>query len=156
MISLERTDKDDPRFISLVKLLDMDLSSRYEGGNVQYQPLNTLQNITAVVLALEDDLPIGCGSFKPYDYNSVEIKRVFVKLEFRGRGISKLLIEELENCAFESGFTRAVLETGNKQHEAIALYERIGYQHIPNYGPYAGMENSICFEKDLSAQKRGS
>ena len=152
MISLERTNKDDPRFASLVKLLDMDLAARYEDGNAQYQPLNTLQKITAVVLAEDSGEAVGCGAFKPHGEDAVEMKRVFVKPDFRGRGISKTILRELEKWASEEGFTRAVLETGNKQLEAISLYERSGYQRIPNYGPYADLGASICFEKDLTAQ----
>jgi GNAT superfamily N-acetyltransferase len=152
MISLMRTAKDDPRFVSLVRLLDMDLAGRYDDGNALYQPLNTLEKITAVVLALESGEPVGCGAFKPYGEKAVEIKRVFVKPGFRGQGLSKAILKELEKWAAEEGFSRTVLETGDKQMEAISLYERTGYTRIPNYGPYAGLYASICFEKNLIAQ----
>lgn len=64
MIRLERTQKDDPRFLALVSLLDQDLSSRYEDGNASYAPFNALAKINAVVLALEENEPVGCGAFK--------------------------------------------------------------------------------------------
>ncbi len=149
MIRLERTHKDDPRFLNLVSLLDRDLSVRYEDGNVSYVPFNTLVKITAVVLAFIDSEAVGCGAFKPFLENSVEMKRVFVKPAFRGRGISKRVMAELETWASEKGCTRAVLETGINQPEAISLYEGIGYRRRDNFEPYVGLTESICFEKPL-------
>lgn len=157
MIRLERTHKDDPRFLALVSLLDHDLSCRYEDGNASYAPFNTLAKITAVVLALCDNEPVGCGAFKPFFENGVEMKRVFVKPAFRGRGISKRVMAELEKWAAEIGCTCAVLETGTNQPEAISLYEGIGYRRRENFEPYAGLSESVCYEKPLfpSTQKQG-
>ncbi len=146
---LERTHKDDPRFLALVSLLDQDLAGRYEDGNAAYAPFNTLQKITAAVVALINGEPIGCGAFKPFDENSVEIKRVFVKPAFRGRGVSKAVMAELEKWAAEKGCLRAVLETGTHQQEAISLYEGIGYRRMENFEPYVGMKESVCYEKAL-------
>ncbi len=144
---LIRTNKDDPRFLSLVSLLDADLASRYADGNVQYSTFNALNKITAVVLALHEDEPFACGAFKPFGEGGVEIKRVFVKPAFRGRGAAKRIMAELEAWAAAEGFSRAVLETGLHQPEAIALYEHIGYRRIANFAPYVGMAESVCYEK---------
>ena len=149
MIHLERTHKDDPRFLALVFQLDRDLSGRYEDGNAFYAPFNALSKITAVVLAFYDDQPVGCGAFKPFLENGVEIKRVFVAPVFRGKGISKRVMAELEAWAAEKGCTFAVLETGVHQPEAISLYEGIGYRRRENFEPYIGLAESICFEKPL-------
>ncbi len=149
MIRLERTHKDDPRFLALVSQLDQDLSGRYEDGNASYAPFNNLTKITAVVIALEESEPVGCGSFKPYNENGVEIKRVFMSPTFRGRGISKRMLAELETWALEKGCTHAVLETGPNQPEAISLYESIGYRRRENFEPYVGLSESICYEKPL-------
>jgi putative acetyltransferase len=59
------------------------------------------------------------------------------------------VLSELESWAAELGYPKCVLETGKRQPEAIALYEKQGYQRIPNYGQYIGVENSVCFEKVL-------
>ncbi len=147
----ERTNKDDPRFHALVMMLDHDLSGRYENQNAEYAPFNTLESITAVILALEENEAVGCSSFKPFDDHSVEMKRVFVKHTYRGRGIAKKMMAELETWAAETGCTRAVLETGVNQPEAICLYEGIGYRRMENYEPYVGMKASICYEKPLSS-----
>jgi GNAT superfamily N-acetyltransferase len=85
-----------------------------------------------VIIVYENGLAVGCGRFKVYDNDSVEIKRMFVKSDFRGKGISKLILNELEKWATELGFTRAILETGIKQPEAIGLYNKAGFIRIEN------------------------
>ncbi len=79
----------------------------------------------------------------------MEIKRMFTLPEARGIGIASLILAALESWAAELDFSKCILETGFKQPEAIALYEKNGYSRIENYGQYAGVENSLCFEKKL-------
>jgi GNAT superfamily N-acetyltransferase len=100
-------------------------------------------------VAYQDNVPAGCGAFKIFSENTVEIKRMFVDPQFRGMGIAQLILNELESWAVELGFATTVLETGQKQPEAIQLYHKAGYANIPNYGQYAGIENSICMQKLL-------
>ena len=149
MTAIERTHKDDPRFLTLVTQLDHDLSGRYDDGNAFYAPFNTLVKITAVVLVVEDGEAVACGAFKPFGKDGVEIKRVFVKPAFRGRGFSKRVMAELESWAAEEGYLKAILETGINQQEAVSLYEGIGYRRIENFEPYVGLEGSLCYEKRL-------
>jgi ribosomal protein S18 acetylase RimI-like enzyme len=77
----------------------------------------------------------------------MEIKRMYVPPQFRGNGYASLVLEELETWAKELGYKKCILETGLKQPEAIRLYEKNNFQKIPNYGQYADVENSVCFEK---------
>lgn len=74
---------------------------------------------------------------------------MFVKPEARGKGIATIILNELEKWAAEQGFINAVLETGVKNPEAVAMYQKQGYTVIDNYGPYVGMPTSICFSKSL-------
>jgi len=67
----------------------------------------------------------------------------------RGKGVASLILAELERWAAELSYGKCVLETGKRQPEAIGLYKKRGYQLIPNYGQYTGVENSVCFEKVL-------
>jgi len=67
----------------------------------------------------------------------------------RGKGIASQVLAELERWAAELSYEKCLLETGKRQPEAIALYKKRGYRLIPNYGQYAGVENSVCFEKIL-------
>jgi GNAT superfamily N-acetyltransferase len=72
--------------------------------------------------------------------------------EVRGKGLATLVLNELELWAKELKYAKCVLETGKKQPEAIRLYEKNGYIIIPNYGQYAGIKNSLCFEKELKSE----
>jgi GNAT superfamily N-acetyltransferase len=149
-ISLKRTDSDDADFRSLVVELDRELAIRDGADHGFYAQFNKIDLIRHVVVAFDGDVPVGCGAIKSFGADAMEIKRMFVPPEQRGKRIAALVLEELEKWAIELGATKCVLETGYKQPEAIALYTRSGYLKIPNYGQYVGMDNSVCFEKPLS------
>lgn len=100
-----------------------------------------------VLVVYENSEAVGCGAFKEFDENTAEIKRMFVHPNHRNKGIAKLVLNELELWANDLGFTSFVLETSPKLTSAIDLYEKTGYQLIPNYGQYIGVENSICMKK---------
>jgi putative acetyltransferase len=80
---------------------------------------------------------------------TIEVKRMYVSPTSRKMGIASSILSELENWAHELSYTKSILETGTMQKAAIGLYLKSGYKVIPNYGQYAGVENSICFEKKL-------
>jgi GNAT superfamily N-acetyltransferase len=92
---------------------------------------------------------VGCGAIKEYAPNTMEIKRMYTLPESRGKGIASKVLTELEIWAAELSYEKCILETGKKQPEAIGLYKKNGYKLIPNYGQYAEIENSVCFEKDI-------
>jgi putative acetyltransferase len=149
-ILLKRTNSNDPDFHSLVTLLDKELNERYgELMQSTYDQHNHIIDIDTVVVAYNNGIPAGCGCFKKYDDADAEIKRMFVKSTERGQGITYKILSELELWAKENGFTRAILETGDKQHEAIALYQKLGYVITSNYGQYADLATSICMRKTL-------
>lgn len=99
----------------------------------------------------EDGTPVGCGAIRRHDDTAAEIKRMYVRPEARSRGISRLILAELESAARVLGYRAIVLETGQRQPEAIALYESAGYTVIPRYGYYADSELSVCYRKALDA-----
>ena len=144
-----RTDSQNPEFIKLVNQLDTYLAVTDGEEHGFYDQFNKIQNIKHVVVAYLDDIPIGCGAIKEFAKDTMEVKRMFVRPESRGKGIAGKILAELEIWAFEMGYSKCVLETGKRQAEAVALYMKSGYRMIPNYGQYIGMENSICFEKVL-------
>ena len=148
-ITLQRSNSSNPDFRFLIPLLDKELADRYGELQAVYDQYNQIINIDTVIIAYRDDTPVGCGCFKQIDEHSVEIKRMFVKPAERGLGIASAILSQLELWAWENGFSYTLLETGDKQHEAIALYQKLGYAIIPNYGQYAGMESSICMQKEL-------
>ncbi|MDQ3042502.1 MAG: GNAT family N-acetyltransferase [Acidobacteriota bacterium] len=147
MINLVRTNSDNSDFRELVILLDAELQIRDGDEHSFYAQFNKIDKIRHVVVAYEDGEAAGCGAIKEYAEGVTEIKRMFVRAERRGRGIAGKILAELETWAKELNFSECVLETGLKQPEAIALYQKSGYKTIPNYGQYAGVENSVCMKK---------
>ena len=148
---IKRTDSSDKDFHILVDKLNNDLLDRYGELQVFYNQFNKIDNIPNVVIAYADAMPAGCGCFKKFDDSSVEVKRMFVADEYRGKNIGTAILNELEKWAAELGNKTVVLEMGNKQPEAAVLYKKQGFAVIPNYGQYIGMEEtSICMKKELN------
>jgi GNAT superfamily N-acetyltransferase len=79
----------------------------------------------------------------------MEIKRMYVKEDKRGKGIASIILRELEKWCIELKYEKSILETGLAQPEAIRLYTKNNYQRIPNYGQYEHVQTSVCFEKNL-------
>ena len=150
MIRTIRTNSENPDFIELVKYLDADLAIKDGNEHSFYAQFNKIDKIKFVVVAYDDDQPVGCGAIKEYASHTMEIKRMFTSPGYRGKGIATKVLTELENWAAEMSFEKCILETGKKQPEAIALYTKSGYHSISNYGQYAGVENSLCFVKYMN------
>ena len=149
MYIIKRTNSDNLDFQALVFELDKDLAIKNGESNdffVQYNKIDLIQN---VVIAYEADKAVGCGAIKKYENEVMEIKRMFVPIEKRGKGIAGKVLTELQVWAKELGNRKCVLETGDKMIEAIGLYKKNNFKIIPNYGQYAAIESSICFEKEL-------
>lgn len=148
-ITLLRTDATSKDFRALVVLLDAHLAVTDEDEHDFYHQYNGLDDIKYVVMAYAGEAAVGCGAIKHFDDGTVEVKRMFTSPEQRGRGIAVMVLDELETWAKELGYDRCLLETGKRQPYAIRLYEKQGYTQVPNYGQYAGMENSVCMDKSL-------
>lgn len=149
MVRLVRTNAEDGDLLALVAMLDAELRERDGEDHYFFAQFNKLAGIEGVVIAYEDDFAVGCGAFKRHSETEAEIKRMFVRPEYRGKRIAAQVLAEIEKWAAESGYDACVLETGFKQPEAIALYNREGYEVIPNYGQYSDIATSICFSKIL-------
>ena len=149
MLTMTRTNGRDPVFYALTRALDEDLRARYGAQMDFFGKFNHSLDITTALVVRLDGVPAGCGCFKPFSEDTVEIKRMFVSAEHRGRRIARAILAELEGWAKELGYRFAVVETGILQPEAIRLYEAAGYSRIPNYPPYEGVQESICFQKTL-------
>lgn len=144
-----RTTSENPDFQKLVKQLDAYLAiidGEEHGFYDQYNKIDSLKNCLVI---FESDAAVACGAIKAFDEKSMEVKRMFTLPERRGKGLASTILKELESWTKELGYEKTILETGKRQTEAIALYEKCGYKVIPNYGQYAGIENSVCFEKIL-------
>lgn len=149
MVELIRTDSNSPDFIELVRHLDADLAERDGDDHSFYAQFNKVDKIKHVIVAYDSGKPVGCGTIKEFTSSTMEVKRMYTLPESRGKGIASRILRELELWAAELSCDKCILETGKKQPEAIKLYQKNGYRLIPNYGQYAGIENSVCFEKAI-------
>jgi len=147
MTTIVKTDSTNLDFQELVKELDAYLKTTDGDDHDFYNQYNGLEEIKYVMIAYVDEKPIACGAIKKFDTNAIELKRMYVKPEKRGSGIARQVLTSLEEWAKEIGFEKCILETGERQVEAVKFYEKSGYKRIPNYGQYTQMENSICFKK---------
>lgn len=150
-LTFAKTDGSDPDFVRLCECLDENLEE-LAGSKIdrsKYTKFNQLDNIHDVIVIYREGEAIASGAYRFYDEETVEIKRVYLRPEFRGRGIGKELVRRLEADARIKGFRYALLETGELLEEATGLYKKSGYKVIPNYGPYVDMPESLCMKKKL-------
>jgi putative acetyltransferase len=150
-ILLRETRADHPDAVALITELTAILSADYPPQNVfGFSVEKMLREGVYFVIAYADEVPAGCGGVLLVDDEYAEIKRMYVRPTFRGMGIAKQVIAHVEAYSRAHGITRMRLETGTLQHEAIRLYERMGYAHIPPFGAYVGSITSVCMEKVLA------
>ena len=153
-MNFKRTDGRDQDFVENCKLLDMDLDRRV-GKKIKrdkYKKYNQLDEIQEAIVVYEDQKAIGGGALRRYDDETVELKRVFVHTEYQGRGIGSRLVSLLIEWAVELGYKRMILETGELLAESCAVYRKLGFKVISNYGPYVDMPESLCMAKDLNSR----
>lgn len=149
MLTITRCTGKDEAFRALIAELDAELDERYGAQMEFFGQYNHSSDVATALVAMLDGDRAGCGCFKPYSDNTVEIKRIFMPRRFRGKGVARAVMAELERWARELGYEFAILETGILQPEAIRLYERAGYERIPNYPPYEDVSESVSFRKAL-------
>lgn len=148
-LNIIRTNSENIDFKNLVVALDSYLAKMDGEEHSFYAQYNKIDQINHCIILYVGGSPVSCGAFKFFENETVEIKRMYTKPEFRGHNFAKMILIELENWALEEGFSKCVLETGKRQESAVKLYQKQGYIIIPNYGQYVEVENSICFEKVL-------
>jgi GNAT superfamily N-acetyltransferase len=152
---------DDPRAVEFRRVMDVEMTERYSGYTREPESAETIARrqaslavdpatVIATVLVVDDDgTPLAHAALRTLR-GDWEVKRVIVSAGQRGRGIGRALMNHLEQLAREGGAPRIILQTGDRQPEAVALYERVGYTPIPIYEPYVEtIPNSLCFEKVL-------
>ncbi len=110
-----------------------------------YVPHDDVRYLAVVV----NGRAVACGGLQAIDAETGEVKRMYVRPAYRGRGIARQLLAALEECAFRQGQSVVCLETGTYLPAAIALYTSCGYERIPVYGEYVGNPYSVCFAKRL-------
>lgn len=156
--SLEHVAWEDPRAAALRQTMDEEMSVRYtipgrppiSDAAVRALSVDPTTVHTTVLAVDEDGTAIGHAALRRLN-GELEVKRVIVASDQRGRGIGKAIMLHLEDVAREDSAARLVLQTGDKQPEAVALYERLGWVPIAIYEPYAStMPFSLCYERVVS------
>lgn len=120
-----------------------------EKNRKAFIPYNISASITDVLIAYCDGIPVGCSGLKKYSDTDVEIKRVWVEPDARGKGIASHMMDRIEDRARSLGFKRAVLQTRPIMPDAVGLYEKRSYKLIDNYPPYDKLEGAICMALEL-------
>jgi GNAT superfamily N-acetyltransferase len=149
-IAVEPFDSPDGR--RLVAALDAHLASRYSPDQMFGPHLKAemvAPGVGIFVIARADGVAAGCGALRRRDEATIEVKRMYVAPEMRGRGIARKILDHLEGAARTMGAERLVLETGIHQEEAIGLYRKAGFNTIDCFDEYLGVPTSVCFEKAL-------
>jgi len=117
------------------------------------------QNVQFFVIR-EGDSPAGCGGVQFYEVGSAaaygELKRMYVRPDFRGRGLAQRLLGHLESVTAAQGIGLVRLETGIAQKEAARLYEKWGFYLIPPFGDYRDDPNSRYYEKVVTVSVNGA
>jgi len=148
MIFPEKPDTVDARM--LIDELEEHLAPFYPATSRHGYSVDKLikQGVVFFVTRV-DDVPAGCGGVQFYGTEYGELKRMFVRPQFRGLGLAKLMVEHLEEYTREHQIKTLRLETGIHQLEAIGLYERMGFKNIPPFGEYMDDPLSRFFEKKI-------
>ncbi len=149
--TIEVRDYGDPDVVRLVAEVQQEYVLRYGGPDAavvdpgEFAPPSGL-----FLVGLLDGEPVAMGGWRRRAVGVAEIKRMYVVESARRRGLSRLMLAELERSAAADGIAELVLNTGTEQPEAVRLYESSGYETVPGFGHYAGMPRSLFYGKRLS------
>lgn len=133
----------------LIRELSAELAALYQvgDGSAGFKPEDVEVPRAAFIIARHAGYPVGCGALRPLDETTVEVKRMYTRPDYRRKGVGKAILAEIDRLAHEFGYSSIKLQTGPKQPEAAALYERVGYYRIPRFA--GNWELVLAYQKDL-------
>lgn len=137
-------------FVNLAAELDLEFAAKNGAAQEQYNQYNKLAGIGDVVIAYADGRPAACAALKRFDESRYEVKRVYVRKEYRKLGLARTMMRMLEEIAAGHGAKSLILETSRTFVPAVRLYGSLSYKVTENYGQYKGMDLSVCMEKNLA------
>ena len=147
-VLIETRPSLDPELAALVTAQQRELAgSAGAAGDLAFEPYDDVAYLVGVV----NGRAVACGAWQALSEGVAELKRMYVRPAFRGRGLARQMIVAIEEEALAAGRPVIRLETGTYLSAAIALYQSAGYRQIPAFGQYAGNPHSLCFEKRLGA-----
>lgn len=150
-IQLQFVSGNHPDLIQLSSELDtfLNIAIGGESKREKYKQFNRLDTMDYVILAYDEEVPVGCAALRQYSENEIELKRVFVRTEYRKQHIGKHMMEHLISHAQMLGYSRMLLETGEFLKASVNLYKQLGFEKIQNYGAYANIQESLCMSRGL-------
>jgi putative acetyltransferase len=149
-ITVRVDDPTSPESRELIARLDEYQQGLYPAESNHLLPVEALRQPEVIFLtASVDGRVAGCGAFVRRGQEYAEIKRMFVLPQFRGLGLGRRLLDEIESMIRAAGLTLARLETGVRQPEALGLYEKAGYRRRDRFGDYPDDPLSVFMEKEL-------
>ncbi len=141
---------DDPVAQHLVERVQQEYVERYGGRDAAVVDVADFQPPAGAFLVAEvGGEAAGCGAWRVLPSGEVEIKRVYVEPAHRRRGLARVIMAALEDSAARAGHRSVVLNTGQEQPEALALYDRLGYRPVPGYGVYACAPDAVFLGRSL-------
>ncbi|SDT77560.1 GNAT family N-acetyltransferase [Actinoplanes derwentensis] len=149
-LEIHQTRFDTPEVQKIVADAMAELARRY-GGSGDDTPIALTDfdpPLGRFFIAVQDGEPVGCAGWRRHG-DDAELKRMFTAEAARGRGVARRILAVIEESAREAGLQRVILETGDQQPEAIALYESRGYQRIEDFGHYRGHAGVLSFARAL-------
>ncbi|MGY1636418.1 GNAT family N-acetyltransferase [Geodermatophilus sp. SYSU D00742] len=142
---------DDPVARALVARVQQEYVARYGGPDeAVVDPAEFVPPAGLFLVAEVDGVPAGCGAWRVHADGVVEVKRVYVEPAFRRRGLAQVVMTELERSAAAAGHRAVVLNSGDRQPEALALYAALGYTPVAGYGIYADAPGAVFLGKELA------
>jgi putative acetyltransferase len=143
------TNEKNKDFIKLTNLLDDYYIDLFGDIALNYQKYNKINSNHDVCLVYLNNNPIACGSFKFYDEETVEMKRLFVLKEYQNQGIGQKILQKLEKLAKDKGYSFSILQTGVDMPAACNFYKNNNYEIIDNYDQFKGDSLVVCMKKEL-------
>jgi GNAT superfamily N-acetyltransferase len=155
-VRLRAVPYEDPVARELVARVQEEYTVRYGGPDAAaVDPAEFLAPVGLFLVAEVDGVPAGCGAWRVHGPGVVEVKRVYVEPSFRRLGLAQLLMAELEQSAAAAGHRAVVLNSGDRQPEALALYTSGGYRTVRGYGIYAEAPGAVFLGKNLPSEPGG-
>lgn len=143
------TDEKDERFLKLVDELDKLYYERIGDELSKYDSYNEFDTPHVVILALDNSIAVACASYRVFDSDSVEFKRVYVKKEYRKKAIAYNLICQLESSLLKENFKYSYIVTGKNNHAAIGLYKKLNYIVVEKFGQFKNDDDVVCMRKEF-------
>ena len=140
----------DPELAALIAAQQAELLAAAQADEIADDVVYPLQDGARYLVGALDGRVVACGAVQPLDAGTAEIKRMYVRPGYRGRGLARQLLGALEETALAAGCTVLRLETGSYLQNARRFYVSCGYAEIPRYGEYVDNPYSVCFQKRLT------